>query len=385
MAGSELEPDRHTPSATHSGNGTGLVRPDLNPLSNPILAKNLGRWAHVYYTSPPEKREQAVLDLLRELKGESQPTPIPEPQVIKEPVPNKPANGNHSKPLAILPVESVSDELLSCPACLHRNAAEQRFCGICGYPLKKGSPASEPDRPVLASLSPAVSGERVDTRPADWQWLRDKTEADFRIKHEDSGAGRRGVIALLVLIVAVGVGAWYYRSQGSRPVINEKAPAPPATTQPEPAQSQAANAKPELPATPVPPSNEVKPVDHAAAQPVPARPPKTHTSQQAAALAPEGTVSNGPADSGIAELQLGRRYLEGDGVARNTQLAALFLWKSVGKENPDAVVLLSDLYARGDGVPKSCDQARVLLSAAAKNGSAAALEKLRALQRSNCR
>jgi TPR repeat protein len=45
---------------------------------------------------------------------------------------------------------------------------------------------------------------------------------------------------------------------------------------------------------------------------------------------------------------------------------------------------LSDLYARGDGVPRSCDQARLLLLAAAKRGSSRATEQLRRLEIHGC-
>jgi TPR repeat protein len=45
---------------------------------------------------------------------------------------------------------------------------------------------------------------------------------------------------------------------------------------------------------------------------------------------------------------------------------------------------LSDLYLRGDGVPKSCDQARYLLEAAARRGGKAAAERLSNLQISGC-
>src|SRR2546422_3139037 len=47
-----------------------LPKSDLNPLINPVLGRNLGRWAQVYFTSPPEKREEAVGELLRELECE---------------------------------------------------------------------------------------------------------------------------------------------------------------------------------------------------------------------------------------------------------------------------------------------------------------------------
>jgi len=45
---------------------------------------------------------------------------------------------------------------------------------------------------------------------------------------------------------------------------------------------------------------------------------------------------------------------------------------------------LSDLYLRGDGVPKSCDQARLLLDAVARKGKASAAERLRNLQAFGC-
>ena len=35
-----------------------LPPPELNPLLNPVLADHMGRWAQVYFTSPPEKREE---------------------------------------------------------------------------------------------------------------------------------------------------------------------------------------------------------------------------------------------------------------------------------------------------------------------------------------
>ncbi len=44
-----------------------LPEPELNPLLNPLLAAHMGRWAEVYFTNPPEKRAQAVSELVREL------------------------------------------------------------------------------------------------------------------------------------------------------------------------------------------------------------------------------------------------------------------------------------------------------------------------------
>ena len=70
---------------------------------------------------------------------------------------------------------------------------------------------------------------------------------------------------------------------------------------------------------------------------------------------------------------------------RDSAEAAKLLWKAVGKENATAAILLSDLYRRGDGVARSCDQARLLLVAAAKRGSAQAAQQLRNLELQGCR
>ena len=52
------------------------------------------------------------------------------------------------------------------------------------------------------------------------------------------------------------------------------------------------------------------------------------------------------------------------------------LWSAVAQGNTSAEVALARLYLIGGGVPKSCDQARVLLQAAARKGNGEALDKL---------
>jgi len=63
------------------------------------------------------------------------------------------------------------------------------------------------------------------------------------------------------------------------------------------------------------------------------------------------------------------RSLQGTGVARNSAEAAHHLWQSVRKQNGSALVVLAGLYAQGDGVAKDCDQAKILLDAAARLAS----------------
>jgi len=83
---------------------------------------------------------------------------------------------------------------------------------------------------------------------------------------------------------------------------------------------------------------------------------------------------------------MAQHYLSGgSGQARNTSEAAKWLWKSMAKHNAPATLLLADLYLKGDGVSKNCDQARVLLDSAARRGLAGAGERLRNLQAFGCR
>ena len=82
---------------------------------------------------------------------------------------------------------------------------------------------------------------------------------------------------------------------------------------------------------------------------------------------------------------MAQRYLNGtDGQTRDTAQAAKWLWKSVAKHNGAATILLADLFLKGDGVSKNCEQARLLLDAAASRGLVGAGERLRNLQAFGC-
>jgi hypothetical protein len=61
------------------------------------------------------------------------------------------------------------------------------------------------------------------------------------------------------------------------------------------------------------------------------------------------------------------------------------LWSEIGKGNVSAEVELAQLYVKGDGVRKNCEQARVLLQAASKEGNTEAQHQLRNLKKSGCR
>jgi TPR repeat protein len=89
--------------------------------------------------------------------------------------------------------------------------------------------------------------------------------------------------------------------------------------------------------------------------------------------------------NGAEELAMAQSYLTGtDGRGRDGSEAAKWLWKSISKHNGQATLVLADLYLRGDGVPKNCEQGRVLLDSAAQRGIAGAGERLRNFQAFGC-
>jgi hypothetical protein len=89
-------------------------------------------------------------------------------------------------------------------------------------------------------------------------------------------------------------------------------------------------------------------------------------------------------EAGKSELAAALASLRGTNGARDSSKAARLLWAAVKNHNSTAEIILADLYLRGDGVAKSCDQGRVLLEAASKSGNVQGKEKLGELQTNGC-
>jgi hypothetical protein len=189
----QMESTVAAPTKDERKAGENLPNPGLNPLINPILGKNLGRWAHVYYSTPPEKREQAILELLRELESAPQPR-----QEVKPPAATEKNNKVQTE---------TQVEALCCPACLHKTGAHQRFCGLCGFALTAGK-SSDPAQ-QLAAPAPPPSPPPIQRKVADWQWARDKNLAESGTAHENSQSWRY-VAFVLIIFTAIG-SSWLWR------------------------------------------------------------------------------------------------------------------------------------------------------------------------------
>lgn len=381
-----------------------LPSPELNPLVNPVLGRNMGRWAEVYFTNPPEKREQAVQALLRELEGES---PMSETSVQATPASfetSHPAEESGAPSTTFLPAMPLREEFIQCGSCGRVALAEQKFCGTCGVPLLTpeperigeenfGEPKPDPQPAPVAPFLPDTLGWDRNEPPV-------AEELPTLFLDQKNGRNRRSrkltAVALAILVVTL----FYVGARETTAWLRTHA-APQAAT----AASSAA-AHPSLPEPVAKSENTTQTAADRASAAAPTglsaakveqrtNPAQARNSADLAypekALTPvngEGKL-NPHADhvgSGAEELAIAESYLSGtQGKAHDSSQAAQWLWKSVAKQNAVAALLLSDLYVTGDGVPQNCDQARLLLDAAARKRTPGAGARIRDLPNMGCR
>jgi hypothetical protein len=394
-----------TPKSDETATSGTMPAPELNPLLNPTLNKNLGRWAEVYFTNPPEKRDEAIVQLLRELESPTTTETAPRLSVKTKGKPKlSPANAN----------------AVTCRECGYENEANQRFCGDCGAGLVAAAAASataadsrsQAGRSRSDNGGPASSrGERMgpmvpqfgsilhltDPGPRRFRsWSTDDSEPGLTgEEYAESTPLKRSyrvfIGAVLALIIAgLAYVAWRGGQSAAGPSILP-APAPPAVTQTAssstgPVSSTATG--PPAPAAPSPaPSTE-----NSSSTPTPATGAISNAKRESTVnpVQAQETAANSGSPAGLSgngsqELAFAQDLLNGVGKERDSATAAQWLWKAVEKQNTAATVLLAGLYLRGDGVQKNCDQGRVLLDAAAVKGNKEAATLLRNLQAFGCK
>jgi TPR repeat protein len=343
-----------------------LPDPDLNPLVNPLLAANMGRWAEVYFTTPPEKRGEAVSQLLRELGNSSRPQ-LASFQAIED---NNNDNESREKTVSETAdsAPAAAEPLGICGACAHENPAEERFCGMCGASLQ-----ISPEVRILPSFAVQSEPESVPYR--------------YRLY---VGAVLALLLPLLIYVYTASRSTKTISdAPGTQFAVSKDIPLAPPPAQPaapavsaEPSTTETIPSEENSSASPVAPPVRSKRQAAATSRRinrVRARPASTVVTMAASSYALAADAS------GAQDLATAEMYLNGtQGMPRDRREAAQWLWKAVGKGNVAATTTLSDLYLRGDGVPKNCDQARLLLDAAARKGGRAAAARLGHLQAFDC-
>ncbi len=453
----------------------------------------MGRWAEVYFTSPPEKRAEAVSELVKELKGEGKAGEVfsrteENDDFSPEYIEHHDESLSKEEQIKTRTEPAGSEERnLICGSCGHHNRALQRFCGMCGTPL-----SSWPEENVGPAAESGRTAEELKIPPEEWlpaeaqvpennapqysappysvpQYEEVDRKIDYKVDHavdhevdrevdykinremidetemaerearaqiwqrpvpsalpsfeglseyESAPASHNyrlyGGVILAILLGLLVYMTWrgnsaFWSSSGapsslpqavpvpsdSGPVPGDRPPAAPAAAPAQPAHashapaSSASNtpAAPKVPTQKQPSAGGREKVVEKASRPanLMARntPARTRVAPKPIAAAPNPSVGASE-QYGAEELAMAQKYLNGSNGARDSRQAAQWLWKAVAKQNLSATMLLSDLYLRGDGVAKSCDQARLLLDAAARKGGTAAALRLRNLQAFGC-
>ena len=146
---------------------------------------------------------------------------------------------------------------------------------------------------------------------------------------------------------------------------------PPAVTTPPPNSNQSASVAPQKPSAAI--TVAAKTEANSAAVPS-----KTQATTQAETAKPTAVRQDqGSSDETAASKSgAGADELNKAKNASDSAAEAAWLWKSTAKGNADAPVMLADMYMKGDGVPRSCEQAVVLLKTAAEKENARARNRL---------
>lgn len=386
---------------------------EINPLSSPLLTQNLRRWAEVYFDNPPERRDQAVVELLQQLEAERAERSV-----------GLAVETNRRKPiLADTSIEEDPNKVVRCKLCGHDNDRSQRFCGMCGavfgtdqfqrpqfdrgsnqvwdLQASRSDDQDGPSEPWVEEESSVRYEEPSNTNELSlFQSVPRESDYDGPYWEYGSSPSRpyRFYIGVVLAALLTGLGYMAWRGMQGTKQSHEVSPPPPIVQEEAtpPAQpSETAKAQ-----TPAPDAKSAQTPTAGANSTQPASPPSQEAASETEAVKPKDPehpkptpaaevtrVSSSHVETGKGEpeLSVAERFLSGTGGGqRDTAEASKWLWRSVAKHNGRATLLLADLYLRGDGVSKNCDQARVLLDSAARKGISGAGERIRNLQAYGC-
>jgi hypothetical protein len=405
--------------------GTSPPLPKIVALSSPVPSPELAL-PTVEDTPPPPKVEippslEPVLPAVSRDIESPQPPPqqaAPTPPKLDVPLPQEPPppaqESSEAPPLPPLlklssvrpgppPTETPVEPVL--PVTIPKPVPEAPAKIKVSLPKIKLRAARE--EPVLApALIPPAATRRV-LAPAlePLSSFEAETDSDSPGWMDSFTLGR--VIGIMLFLTLVAGSYVYHRELGQaliwlgRQIAGEDSPEtsklvrpeiPPASRpNPEPSPSTRAVPPPPLTIQQPPASNEPRGAN------LPAAPDKTPTPQlkdaTSGSLVPLTQVTRPPAAAPPVENSAEtaqQEYLQALQILRTPSrapevpAAVQLLWAAVEKGNTAAEMDLAELFRTGKGVTKNCDQARILLTAAARKGNAEARKRLEAFLREGC-
>lgn len=244
---------------------------------------------------------------------------------------------------------SVTEKTTTCSSCEYRYPATRGICPMCG---------TEPLRPLSVVSNKSGRASRT-VRPS---------SSDSQQKIPRSGAWRLiPVVALIALLV---VTSFFYKNRKNN-LAKESGSSAPLRAPSEQVNIKSASERivhepvggvehevAERPGTRLAASEQIK-VENAAERHI-VRPAATRVQQIAAAK----PVTAATVDA--------------------AKVNPVELWKAVKRGSVNAEVALANLYLEGEAVPQNCEQAHMLLSAAAMKGSKAADNLLKSSYAERC-
>src|SRR6516162_874622 len=256
------------------------------------------------------------------------------------------------------------------------------------------APERGPNLPDISSILMQPAGVSSGPAKAPRQHLSGGQAAEPRLPWTEDLTLSSAISIMFILALTVGIYVfhgevgqgliWLGERMGGRsertlpssanaPVsVHPSEPSATAAPAPDPTPSPSVPASSE-PAIQEPPAADSTPA--AAADPPPSHSPPTTNSSPGTSVA-----SRDPGQSEYLQAEQLLRANSGVGTGEAVQL----LWISVEKGNPYAEIALADLYWHGRGVPKNCDQTRILLAAAARKGNPEAHRRLEQFQQEGC-
>ncbi len=421
---------RREPEEPKERSSRALPNSRLNPLLNPLLAQQLGRWAHIYYTAPVDKRESAVEELLRELEAEAAKiaaagnTPaaaapaalepfVAEPEVAAEPIRSTQVIRDDEELELSAEMQEPPTSLPFREAPIDENPPQDLLnadpeSGKLPWPTLglRNIQRAEPHESEAGSIALAPITDPMIMDPMTGANAPSASERFAALMARGTARAwqlrPQSLVVATSLVLVIGTVLWIaHRSIAQIAVGHQGSVAQGPVAQGSVASGGAAGSPAARPATAsgtlaIPPASLPKrpgTTADLAATTVSQRASGPEASRRSEA--PNGgttgqtsqraiMVSDKKGDDADDDLATGLRYLHGDGVERDSEAAVHHLWKAVSKHNGPALVVLAGLYAQGDGVDKNCDQARILILAAARQKTQHVETALETLHRSGC-
>jgi hypothetical protein len=256
------------------------------------------------------------------------------------------------------------------------------------------APERGPNLPDISSILMQPAGVSSGPAKAPRQHLPGGQAAETRLPWTEDLTLSSAISIMFILALTVGIYVfhgevgqgliWLGERMGGRSerTLPSSANAP-VSVHPSEHPATAAPAPDPPPSPSVPASSEPAIQEPSAADATPqsaADPPPSHSPSTTNSSPGTSASSRDPGQSEYLQAEQLLRANSGVGTGEAVQL----LWISVEKGNPYAEIALADLYWHGRGVPKNCDQTRILLAAAARKGNPEAHRRLEQFQQEGC-